>query len=95
MSKKEIEITISVCVSGTIVPFVPAQGPTYDSGGQPAAGGYCEDVQVYMILDDGKTRLDITHMLSNDSVDALGAELYDDAKTMSRDAYLYDQDEEN
>ena len=95
MSEKEIEITISVCVSATIVPFVPAQGPTYDSGGQPAEGGYCEDVQVKMRSTDGKTELDITHMLSKEEIEGLGEELYEKAKVESRDVYLWDENEED
>lgn len=38
----EVEITLS----GTVVPYRPATGPTYSSGGDPAEGGYAEDVEI-------------------------------------------------
>lgn len=38
----EIEITLD----GETVPYVPATGPTYASGGQPAEGGYVEGLAI-------------------------------------------------
>jgi len=95
MREKEIEITLYAFATGTVVPFIKAQGPTYDSGGQPAEGGYCEDVQVKMRSTDGKTELDITHMLSKEEIEGLGEELYEKAKVESRDVYLWDENEED
>lgn len=33
-------------VEFSVVPYVPARGPSYASGGEPAEGGYAEDVRV-------------------------------------------------
>jgi len=95
MIEKEVEITLYAFATGTVVPFIKEQGPTYDSGGQPAEGGYCEDVQVKMRSTDGKTELDITHMLSKEEIEGLGEELYEKAKVESRDVYLWDENEED
>ena len=39
-------IEIEAALEYTIAPYVPAQGPSYDSGGQPAEGGGVEDIWV-------------------------------------------------
>jgi hypothetical protein len=33
----------------TVAPYVPAQGPSYASGGQPAEGGHIEDIWIKAI----------------------------------------------
>lgn len=38
-------------IVGEMSPWIPAQGPTYSCGGQPAEGGEVED---YKIFEDGK-----------------------------------------
>lgn len=39
---KEIELHLI----GNAVPYIPASGPSFSSGGEPAEGGYCEDVDI-------------------------------------------------
>ena len=36
-------------VVGEISRYIPAQGPTYDCGGQPAEGGEIEDYKIYEV----------------------------------------------
>ena len=42
----KISFEIELDVSGTVVPYREATGPTYSSGGEPAEGGYAEDVTI-------------------------------------------------
>lgn len=39
-------IELNVTISGNYIPYVPATGPSYASGGEPAEGDYCEDVAI-------------------------------------------------
>ncbi len=41
-----ITFEIEIELSGTVVPYRPATGPTYDSGGDPPDGGFAEDVEI-------------------------------------------------
>lgn len=38
---------IEIRIEGEISPFIPAQGPTYSCGGQPAEGGEIEDYKIF------------------------------------------------
>lgn len=33
-------------LTGEGIPYTPATGPSYSSGGEPAEGGYCEDIAI-------------------------------------------------
>ena len=37
-------VELEAMIEFTITPYVPAKGPSYASGGQPAEGGHVEDV---------------------------------------------------
>ena len=50
-------------LTGTPVPYVAEQGPTYSSGGQPAEGGYFEDITI--TLND----IDITDFLTDKAIE--------------------------
>lgn len=39
-------IELNATVTGNYIPYVPATGPSYSSGGEPAEGGFCEDVAI-------------------------------------------------
>lgn len=46
MGTPTITFEVEVALNGDIVPYCPATGPTYVSGGEPASGGYAEDVEI-------------------------------------------------
>ena len=41
-----ISFEIEIALSGTVVPYRSATGPTYASAGDPEEGGYAEDVDI-------------------------------------------------
>jgi len=99
----ETTIELELTVRGNAVPYTPASGPTYSCGGQPAEGGYCEDIQVILTehkVKDGKlTRVetDIADSLPKDILKKLSNELYEKAKQDeqdARDARWEDRDED-
>jgi hypothetical protein len=46
MPTPTISFEIELTLSGTVIPYQAATGPTHDSGGQPAEGGCAEDVEI-------------------------------------------------
>lgn len=46
MTTPTISFEIEIALSGTVVPYRPATGPSYASGGDPEEGGYAEDVEI-------------------------------------------------
>ena len=52
-------------VDGSLVPYVAEQGPSYSSGGQPAEGGYFEDITISL----GK--VDITEFITDSGIESM------------------------
>jgi len=46
------DFEVSVMLRGSYQPFVPEQGPTYASGGQPSEPAHIEDAEVLSLVGD-------------------------------------------
>ena len=61
----------NVDYTGHIVPYRPTTRPSYSSGGDPAEGGYVEDIEVTVGKDD------ITEYITCDCLEEIGFEIYE------------------
>lgn len=69
--------------SATIIPYVPARGPTYACGGEPPEGGYAEDLCVWLERTARDTNgnpyietLDITDYIGEKEAQAILDDIY-------------------
>ena len=78
---------IMVTFEGDIVPYRRATGPTYDSGGDPAEGGYAELTDAWLEgrlptpVRPGKKRIPMSWLLETlpkATLDDISALIYDD-----------------
>lgn len=87
-----LEDTSAHC-SATILPPVPARGPTYSCAGEPPEGGYAEDLCVWLEHPNDPTlTLDITEWLSEAEQNAILDDIYEACAEDRADADAYAED---
>ena len=73
----ETTIEIEIIVEGTPVKYYPAvRFKSNGDPGDPAEGGYCEDMGVY-VYKDGK-KVEITDFIEKDLLEDLSIQLYEE-----------------
>ena len=76
-------VELEAAIEYTIAPYVPARGPSYASGGQPAEGGHVEDIWckgVKFVGQAADVKIDCPEWLAETIVEKLdGGSLYDEA----------------
>lgn len=87
-----LEDTFAHC-SATILPPVPARGPTYSCAGEPSEGGYAEDLRVWLEHPTNPSHtLDITEWLSHVEQNAILDDIYEVWNNDRADADAYAED---
>jgi len=84
--KMNTYLELPIYITGNLVPFIPASGPTFDCGGTPEEGGYCEDIQVFI----RKGNVEITNNIPETDLEKLGEELYEDCLNVEKEKEFYE-----
>lgn len=91
-----INLEVDVEISGYLTPYRPARTNCAIENSYPEEGGYCEDVEVFMVRDervkqkDGsfkteKIRVDITEFLTEEQLDIIYTDLYEEGSRIEQD----------